>query len=192
MRVFRWWGLKERGKLYAFYVSIFPLMVCSGMVYSILALYISELGASKTEIGMIYMTGSAVGALISPMVGRLSDRIGRKPVMAFSMVGFTLAFAAYSLIEDAVYAFPIQALEGATWAAMGTVASAFIADLAPESERGWAMGMYERTWFIGWIVGPMLGGYLADHVGFKPTLVLGSALTVLGLIVFLLKVKESR
>jgi len=91
-----------------------------------------------------------------------------------------------------MYAFPIQALEGATWAAMGTVASAFIADLAPESERGWAMGMYERTWFLGWIVGPMLGGYLSDHVGFKPTLILGSALTILGLIIFLLKVKESR
>jgi len=167
-------------------------MACSGMVYSVLALYISELGASKTEIGMIYMTGAAVGALVSPMVGRLSDRIGRKPVMAMSMVGFTLAFAAYSLIESALYAFPIQALEGATWAAMGTVASAFIADLAPERERGWAMGMYERTWFIGWIVGPMLGGYLADNIGFRATLIIGSALTVAGLIVFILKVKESK
>lgn len=184
--------MRDRKHLYTFYVSIFPLMACSGMVYSILALYISELGASKTEIGMIYMTGAAVGALVSPMVGRLSDRIGRKPVMAMSMVGFTLAFAAYSLIESALYAFPIQALEGATWAAMGTVASAFIADLAPERERGWAMGMYERTWFIGWIVGPMLGGYLADNIGFRATLIIGSALTVAGLIVFILKVKESK
>ena len=184
--------MRDRKHLYTFYVSIFPLMTCSGMVYSVLALYISELGASKTEIGMIYMTGAAVGALVSPMVGRLSDRIGRKPVMAMSMVGFTLAFAAYSLIESALYAFPIQALEGATWAAMGTVASAFIADLAPERERGWAMGMYERTWFIGWIVGPMLGGYLADNIGFRATLIIGSALTVAGLIVFILKVKESK
>jgi MFS family permease len=184
--------LRDRKRLYTFYVSIFPLMACSGMVYSVLALYISELGASKTEIGMIYMTGAAVGALVSPMIGRLSDRIGRKPVMAMSMVGFALAFAAYSLIESALYAFPIQALEGATWAAMGTVASAFIADLAPERERGWAMGMYERTWFIGWIVGPMLGGYLADNIGFRATLIIGSALTVAGLLVFLLKVKESK
>jgi MFS family permease len=184
--------LRDRKRLYTFYVSIFPLMACSGMVYSVLALYISELGASKTEIGMIYMTGAAVGALVSPMIGRLSDRIGRKPVMAISMVGFALAFAAYSLIESALYAFPIQALEGATWAAMGTVASAFIADLAPERERGWAMGMYERTWFIGWIVGPMLGGYLADNIGFRATLIIGSALTVAGLLVFLLKVKESK
>lgn len=184
--------MRDRKRLYTFYVSIFPLMACSGMVYSVLALYISELGASKTEIGMIYMTGAAVGALVSPMIGRLSDRIGRKPVMAMSMVGFALAFAAYSLIESALYAFPIQALEGATWAAMGTVASAFIADLAPERERGWAMGMYERTWFIGWIVGPMLGGYLADNIGFRATLIIGSALTVAGLLVFLLKVKESK
>ena len=184
--------MAAKKRLYTFYISVLPLMVCSGMVYSVLAIYISELGASKTEIGMIYMTGSAVGALISPMVGRVSDRIGRKPVMAMSMVGFIVAFAAYSLIESALYAFPIQALEGATWAAMGTVASAFIADLAPEKERGWAMGMYERTWFIGWIIGPMLGGYLADTIGFKATLIIGSALTFAGLVIFLLKVGESR
>ncbi|RLI13722.1 MAG: MFS transporter, partial [Candidatus Hecatellales archaeon] len=65
--------MAAKKRLYTFYISVLPLMVCSGMVYSVLAIYISELGASKTEIGMIYMTGSAVGALISPMVGRVSD-----------------------------------------------------------------------------------------------------------------------
>ncbi|MHC1586335.1 MAG: MFS transporter [Candidatus Hecatellaceae archaeon] len=183
--------MSAKRRLYTFYASVFPLMVCAGMVYSILVLYISELGASKTEIGLIYMTGSAMGALVSPMIGKVSDRIGRKPIMALSMIGFTLAFLAYSLIDQAIYAFPIQALEGAAWAAMGTVASAFIADLAPERERGWAMGMYERTWFLGWIVGPALGGYLADHLGFKTTLLIGSALTLVGLIILLLKVGET-
>ena len=184
--------MSAKCRLYTFYASVFPLMVCAGMVYSILVLYISELGASKTEIGLIYMTGSAVGALVSPQIGRFSDRFGRKPVMAASMAGFTVAFLLYALIDRAVYAFPIQALEGATWAALGTVATAFIADLAPEKERGWAMGMYERTWFIGWIIGPALGGYLADHVGFKVTLLLGSTITLVGLALLLIKVKESR
>ena len=178
-------------RLYIFCASIFPLMVCSGMVYSVLALYMSELGASKTEIGLIYMTGSAMGALVSPMIGRLSDRVGRKPILAASMGGFTVAFLAYSLIDKAFYAFPIQALEGATWAAMGTVASAFIADVAPAEERGWAMGVYERVWFLGWMIGPAVGGFLADHLGFKVTLLVGSVLTLFGLVFFTLKVGES-
>jgi len=162
------------------------------MVYSILSLYISELGASKTEIGLIYMTGSAMGALVSPSIGKLSDRIGRKPVMAASMAGFTVAFLAYSMVDNVIYVFPIQALEGATWAAMGTVASAFIADMIPTERRGWAMGVYERMWFIGWIVGPVFGGYLADTIGFRTTLLAGSILTITGLILLLAKVREVR
>jgi MFS family permease len=185
-------AVKYRRNLYVFCFSILPLMVCSGMVYSILSLYLSELGASKTEIGLIYMTGSAMGALISPTIGKLSDRIGRKPVMAASMAGFIAAFLAYSMVDRVAYVFPIQALEGATWAAMGTVALAFIADMIPVEQRGWAMGVYERMWFIGWIVGPFFGGYLADNLGFRTTLLIGSALTVVGLILLLTKVKEVR
>ena len=184
--------VKYRRNLYVFCFSILPLMICSGMVYSILSLYISELGASKTEIGLIYMTGSAMGALVSPSIGKLSDRIGRKPVMAASMAGFTVAFLAYSMVDNVIYVFPIQALEGATWAAMGTVASAFIADMIPTERRGWAMGVYERMWFIGWIVGPVFGGYLADTIGFRTTLLVGSILTITGLILLLTKVREVR
>ena len=186
-------GMSNSGfkrSLYAFYVAILPLMICSGMVYSILALYISDLGASKTEIGLIYMTGSAMGAIFSPIIGRLSDRVGRKPFMLMSMVGFTGAFFAYSVIDKSLYAFPIQALEGATWATMGTVATAYIADITPENQRGWAMGMYERMWFLGWIVGPVLGGYLADTIGFRTAFIVGSILTVAGLIILSFKVKE--
>jgi len=179
--------------LYLLYVSILPLMICSGMVYSILAVYLnSQLGATTTIVGFIYMVGSASGAVFSPMVGKLSDRIGRKPIMTFSMVGFMVAFSAYAFIESFVQAFPIQALEGLTWAAMGAAVTAFIADIVPSEKRGWAMGMYERTWFIGWIIGPVLGGYIADVLGFKTTFLMGSALLVLGLTLMVLFVKENR
>jgi MFS family permease len=179
--------------LYLLYVSILPLMICSGMVYSILAVYLnSQLGATTTIVGFIYMVGSASGAVFSPMVGKLSDRIGRKPIMTFSMVGFMVAFSAYAFIESFVQAFPIQALEGLTWAAMGAAVTAFIADIVPSEKRGWAMGMYERTWFIGWIIGPVLGGYIADVLGFKTTFLMGSALLVLGLTLMVLFVKENK
>jgi len=95
-------------------VSVFPLMVCSGMVYSIFALYISELGASKTWIGMIFMTGSAAGAVLAPLLGKLSDKVGRRPILLLSMIGFTLAFSLYAFAESFIHIFPIQALEGAT------------------------------------------------------------------------------
>ncbi|RLG92359.1 MAG: hypothetical protein DRO36_01800 [Candidatus Hecatellales archaeon] len=178
--------------LYTLYVSIFPLMVCSGMIYSILAVYLNtHLGATTTMVGFIYMVGSASGAIFSPIIGKLSDRVGRKPIMVFSMVGFMVAFSAYAFIWSFIQAFPIQALEGLTWAAMGAAATAFIADHASPEKRGWAMGMYERTWFMGWIIGPVLGGYIADVFGFKTTFLTGSILLVVGLALMVLFVREN-
>ena len=118
-------------------ISILPLMICSGMVYSVLALYFSELGATKTQIGLIYTTGAVAGAILAPSLGKLSDRIGRRPVMLICMGGFAMAFALYSAITNPTQAFPIQALEGIAWAAMGPTVTAYIADIIPPSQRGW-------------------------------------------------------
>ena len=52
--------------------------------------------------------------------------------------------------------------------------------MAPRDERGWAMGVYERTWSLGWIVGPLAGGFLAEHIGFRPVFLIGAGLVVVG------------
>lgn len=182
-----------RKLLYLLCASVLPLMVCSGMVYSVMSLYIrDDLGASYTQIGLVYMVGSGSGALIAPFAGRVSDRIGRRPVLLLSMIGFTAAFALYAFIGNYVEAFFVQALEGAAWAALGVSAYAFIADITPAEERGWAMGVYGRAWYVGWIAGPLLGGYLAEHVGFRLTFLAGSCLILMGLALILLYVKEPR
>lgn len=167
--------------LYNLCAAIFPFMVCTGIVYSVLPLYLSqELGASPSRLGLIYMTGAGVGAIFAPALGRLSDRVGRKRVLLFTLLGFALAFLFYSLLRSFSQAFLVQALEGASWVTLGAVAPALIADLVPEDRRGWAMGVYERTWSLGWMVGPLLGGFLAERVGFRLTFLLGSALVVVG------------
>jgi MFS family permease len=79
-----------------------------------------------------------------------------------------------------------------TWAALGTASSAFIADLMPPEQRGWGMGVYQRTSSLGWILGPLIGGLLADSVGFKPMLLIGTVLAALGIPFVLLYLKEPR
>ncbi|RLF16538.1 MAG: MFS transporter [Thermoprotei archaeon] len=179
--------------LHVFSVAILPFTVCSGMVYSVLPIYFSlSLGASTTQIGLVFTIGAAVAALASPSTGRLSDRFGRRRVVLASMAGFAAAFAMYAAINSIVEAALIQILEGATWAALGSSASAYIADLASSEERGWALGVYHRSYYAGWIIGPALGGYLADVVGFRGMLLVGSGLVVIGLIATCLCVKEPR
>ena len=179
--------------VHALALSTLPLMACSGMVYSILPVYLARsLGASATEVGIVFTVGAAAGALASPQAGRLSDRAGRRTALLLSMAGFTAAFALYAFIATAAQAMLIQLLEGAAWAMFGSAASAYIADVAGIEERGWAMGVYQRAHYIGWAVGPVLGGYLADAVGFKAVFLLGASLALVGLAALAVSVKEGR
>lgn len=180
--------MSYKKSLYGLCLVIFPLMVCSGMVYSILPLYVSgELGASPRHIGLLYMVGATAGAILAPFLGKLSDKFGRRRVLLLSMGGFAAAFALYAVIKNYSEAFPIYALEGASWAALGATVPAFIADIVPAEDRGWAMGIYERTWSVGWIIGPLLGGFLADTIGFRITFIAGAALIGIGIFRYAIK-----
>ena len=157
--------------------SLLPTMVCSGIIYSIFALYVSQLGASATQIGTVYTIGAIAGLAAAPLVGRLSDRYGRRRVILSCLLLLALVFFLYALASSFITVLPVQALEGATWAALGTVGPALIADLAPQQERGAYMGIYNQAWYLGWAIGPVLGGYLADTVGFRLTFIV-CALTI--------------
>ncbi len=136
--------MSYKKSLYRLCLTIFPIMVCSGMIYSILPIYLSQdLGASTRYIGLLYMVGAATGFVFAPFLGRLSDKFGRRRILLLCMSGFAIAFALYSLIRNFTQAFPVYALEGASWPALGTTVPAFIADIVPTADRGWAMGVYE-------------------------------------------------
>lgn len=175
-------GGNKMGLSFLFYLSLLPLMICSGMVYSVFALYIAEFGVSKTQIGLVFTLGSAAGAIFAPILGRLSDKIGRFPILFSSMVGFVLAFASYAVAKNYGMAVAAQILEGTSWAAFTAACTALIADIAEEKKRGLAFGIYNQAWFFGWVIGPFLGGFLADKIGFKWTFFVGAGLTLFGLI----------
>ncbi|NWG08707.1 MAG: MFS transporter [Nitrososphaerales archaeon] len=177
--------------LYLTYASIFPLMICSGIVYSIFAIYIKEdLGASTSQIGLIFTLGSLSGVIAAPLFGRLSDRIGRKPILVTSMTIFFVVFLFYSLARSFLEIFPVQVLEGVGWSSLGATTSALIADTVPSETRGTAMGMYTMTWYLGWVIGPALGGWMAETFGFRSVFFICSILIIFGFVMALKFIKE--
>ncbi len=181
----------ERKRLYVLCACILPLMTCSGLVYSMFSLYMAEvLGAKKTHIGLIYMVGSLVGLILGPFLGKMSDRFGRKPVILCSMASFVLIFVLYSMARGYQVVYPIQVLEGAAWVAIGAATTAYIADIVSAEKRGWAMGVYQQTMSVGWMIGPAFGGFLSDIIGSRTTFLIGAALVGIGFILVLLLVKE--
>lgn len=175
--------------VYYLFISIFPLMVCSGIIYSVFSLFIAEMGATEAVVGFVFAIGSASGAFAGPLFGKLSDKFGRRLILLVSMVIFVIVFLLYSAADNVLHISIVQGLEGIAWAAEGATAIALIADSVPSKERGQAIGMYNTVWNVGWIVGPILGGVLAQLIGFRMMFMICSALILLGLALTLLLVK---
>ena len=183
----------EKKKLYVLCACVLPLMICSGLVYSMFSLYMGEvLGAPRTQIGLIYMVGSLVGLLFGPLLGKAADRFGRKPVILGAMASFALIFVLYFRAPGYQVVYGIQVQEGAAWVAIGAAVTAYIADIVTADKRGWAMGVYQQTISIGWMIGPAFGGFLSEAIGFRTIFLVGAILEVIGFILVLFLVKESR
>ena len=183
----------EKKRLYVLCGCVLPLMICSGLVYSMFSLYMGEvLGAPRSQIGLIYMVGSLVGLLFGPLLGKAADRYGRKPVILASMAGFALIFVLYFKAPGYQVVYGIQVLEGAAWVAIGAAITAYIADIISAEKRGWAMGVYQQTISVGWMIGPAFGGFLSEVIGFRTIFLVGAILEAIGFVLVLFLVKESR
>ena len=178
--------------VYSIYLCIFPLMVCSGMIYSVFALFVQDLGATRAQTGLVFSLGAFSAAISAPLLGRLSDRIGRRPVLLASMIVFSVTFILYSQAKSYIDVYAIQLLEGIGWAAMGASAVALIMDIVTEKERGTAIGMYNATWNMGWVTGPVLGGFLAEKIGFRQTFLIASLLILVGLVMTAKVIKTAK
>lgn len=167
--------------LYLLCLTVLPFMICTGIIYSILSLYMASLGLTKSQIGSLFTAGAIAAAITSPLWGSLSDRFGRKKILIFSMGIFAVVFLGYAFSNTYFHLVLIQLGEGIAWAAMGSTAVALVADMVPEENRGKAMGIYNMTWNTGWIVGPSLGGVFSDQIGFMPTFLMCTVLTIAGI-----------
>jgi predicted MFS family arabinose efflux permease len=171
----------RKKELYLVCLAVFPFMICTGIVYSIISIYMAEIGLTKSQIGFLYTSGATAGAISSPFAGTIADRFGRKKVLLFSMTVFAFVFLGYAMSRRYIPLLIVQIAEGLAWAALGTSTTALIADLVNEENRGKAMGIYNTTWSLGWIIGPSLGGLLSDHIGFPVTFMLCTGLTIFGI-----------
>jgi MFS transporter, DHA1 family, tetracycline resistance protein len=98
----------------------------------------------------------------SPILGTLSDRVGRRPVVLLSNFGTAVDYLILALAPNLGWLFAGRVLAGATTSSV-TVASAYIADVTPEDKRAGAYGMIGAAFGVGFVVGPVIGGLLGNH-----------------------------
>ncbi|MEN8185375.1 MAG: MFS transporter [Myxococcota bacterium] len=145
-------------------------LVGFGIVMPILPFYAREFGADATRLGFLLMVYAAAQFVCAPLWGRLSDRIGRRPVMLLTVAGTSLSLLAMGLADSLEWLFLARILGGCFAANVG-VASAYIADVTGEDERTRWMGMLGASFGVGFVLGPAIGGILAPYGYAVPMLV---------------------
>jgi len=133
-----------------------------GIVIPILPFYADEFGASGLALGALLAIHAALQFLFAPLWGRLSDRIGRRPVMLVTMAGTALALLGLGLAESIAGLALARALSG-IFAANISVATAYVTDVTEESERTRYMGMIGASFGVGFLLGPALAGWLVGY-----------------------------
>jgi DHA1 family tetracycline resistance protein-like MFS transporter len=166
-----------------------------GIVVPLLAFYGKSFGASPWHISLIF-SAYAIGAFFGePFWGRLSDRIGRKPILISTVTGNCLCYMAMAFAPNVYFAIFARIL-GGLMSGNGSVIQGYIADVTPPAERSAKMSLLGAAFNLGFIVGPALGGLLANpnagHAGFRAPFFVCSSLSAICVIGLALFVKESR
>jgi MFS family permease len=133
-----------------------------GLVIPLLPFYAVRFGATAPEVTWLLATYSLMQLVAAPLWGRLSDRVGRRPVLMASMAASALAYLWLGAADTLWMLFAARALAGAC-AGNIAAAQAYIADITKPEERAHGMGMIGAAFGLGFIFGPALGGFLAGN-----------------------------
>lgn len=122
-------------------------------------------GAGGTEaeaapkVALLMTTWYAMSFLFAPVLGSLSDRVGRRPVILIALFGSGLDFFAQALAPNLTWLFVTRAINGISGASI-TVANAYVADVTPPEKRAAGYGMVGAAFGLGFVIGPLIGGWL--------------------------------
>jgi multidrug resistance protein len=139
---------------------VFIDLIGFGMIIPILPLYAQRFQATEWQIGLLLASYSFMQFLASPVLGWLSDRYGRKPVLLCSLIGSAVGYMLMAGAVSLATLFAARILAGISGASVGT-ASAYIADITPPENRSKRIGLIGAAFGVGFVLGPAIGGILS-------------------------------
>lgn len=172
------------------FLTVLLDLIGFGIVLPLLPTYARELGASPFMIGMIAAIYSSMQFVFSPIWGKLSDKIGRRPVMLASIFLAAVSYAFFSRAVSIPLLILARALSGIGSANIAA-AQAYITDVTDSRSRSGAMGMLGAAFGIGFIIGPLIGGMLKTNYGISMVGIFASALIGIDFILAVFFLPES-
>ena len=165
-----------------------------GIIIPLLPFYAEYYHASPAEVGLVMATYSFTQFLAAPFWGRMSDRVGRKPVLLISLAGASLSYIWLGYSETLWALFAARAAGGFMAGNIST-AFAYVADITTRENRAKGMGMIGAAFGLGFIIGPAMGGILAGsdpvNADFRSPAFAAAGLSIIAFVLTLTVLKES-
>src|SRR6478609_7451436 len=157
-------------------LAIFLIDVLAGIIGATFSIFASDLGATVFVVGLLTSISGLTALFSSIPIGSLSDRIGRSRVMLAGMVAFTLVMVLFAIAPSPAFLIPGRMLMGVAGVGSFWIASAYLGDIVTPQERGIAFGLLTTSMGLGFGVGPLLGGFVADTLGMRWGFMIGAAI----------------
>lgn len=155
--------------LLVIFLTVFLDLVGFGIIIPLSPFLARQFGASAFEVGVLMAVYSAMQFLFSPLWGRLSDRVGRRPVLLISIAGTALAHLLF-YFAPSFFILILARLFAGVFSANISTAMAYIADVTGPQERSKSMGLIGAAFGLGFVLGPALGGWMAHYGEHVPAL----------------------
>jgi DHA1 family tetracycline resistance protein-like MFS transporter len=152
----------NRSPLIVIFTTVFIDLVGFGIVIPVLPFYAegTAFNATPRTVGFLFASYSIMQLIFSPILGRLSDKHGRRPVLFLSIIGTGLGFLILGFAKTIWMLFAGRILDGITGGNIST-AQAYIADITTKENRAKGMGLIGAAFGLGFILGPAIGGILS-------------------------------
>jgi DHA1 family tetracycline resistance protein-like MFS transporter len=152
----------KRSPLLVIFVTVFIDLVGFGIVIPVLPYYAegARFGATPREVGLLFASYSVMQLIFSPVLGRLSDKYGRRPILLISLLGTCLGFLILGFATTLLMLFVGRIIDGISGGNIST-AQAYIADITTKENRAKGMGLIGAAFGLGFVFGPAIGGILS-------------------------------
>ncbi len=154
--------MRSRPSLAVIFLTVFIDLMGFGILIPILPTFASkELGVSDFGIGIVVASFSFMQFLFNPILGKLSDKYGRRPFIVGSLLLTSTSYIIFSY-ANSFFLLLLSRMLGGIGGSNISVAQAYIADITPSDERSKGMGLIGAAFGLGFVFGPMIGGFLSE------------------------------
>lgn len=179
----------RRAPLLVLFLAVFVDLLGFGIVIPFLPIYAERLDVGAASVGLILSAYSLMQFVCAPILGRISDRVGRRPIIMIGLLGSSLSYLIYGFADSFSGLLVSRLVHGACAATIST-AMAYVADTTSERERAHGMGMIGAAFGLGFVLGPALGGLLG-HSSLRTPVFAAAVLTFANLIFAAFALPES-